>query len=423
MMNLVLLAASVLALILLQITEAWQVAAAGFLLVLAGSIGHQRGWWVWLWAWLRPHLVAFWHWFVNRQRKIEIEEYDLHLGHDVNTGEPVIENLEKMKSIALFAVNGGGKTSALHGHLDWLITHNGPERLQVAISDLKEVDFALWSAIPHLFCPIARTVEQTTEMISLVKAEMENRARLFNMVAGGKTRRLCNDLRRYHKLKKELRLNLPDLPRLFIIFDEISTFTRNTDTLTDLILIGEKGRAYGIQFECSTQYPVKESIPTALREQLPTRLVGAMSSRAYKVAEVYKDDWEGRSLRVGQFFAAIGNNGSSYRVIQSRYVTDRELEENANRLSRGYAPRMWPTAKAADGAAATTATTPYQWQGSDEQKRVMVLQWFEMFKEQPKPTDFVRDFGASRATFYNFGIPALWEESQSNRLRLSKNSA
>src|SRR5690606_17926981 len=147
-----------------------------------------------------------------------------------------------------------------------------------------------------------------------------------------------NDLRRYHKLKHELRLSLPDLPRLFIIFDEISTFTRNADTLSDLVLLAEKGRAYGIQFECSTQYPVKESIPTALREQLPTRLVGAMSSRAYKVAEVFKDDWQGRSLRVGQFFAAIGNNGSSYRVIQSRYVTDRELEENANRLSRGRAP-------------------------------------------------------------------------------------
>lgn len=420
-MNLILLGASVLALILLQVTESWQAAAAGFALVLVGAIGQQRGWWVLVWAWLRPRLVAFWQWLSNRRRTIEIREYDLHFGHDANTGEPVIENLEKAKSIALFAVNGGGKTSALHGHLDWLITHNGPARLQVAISDLKEVDFALWSAIPHLFCPIARTVEQTNELIKLVKAEMDRRSRLFNAVSGGKTRRLCNDLRRYHKLKQELRLNLPDLPRLFIIFDEISTFTRNADTLTDLVLIAEKGRAYGIQYECSTQYPVKESIPTALREQLPTRLVGAMSNRAYKVAEVYKDDWLGRSLRVGQFFAAIGNNGSSYRVIQSRYVTDRELEENANRLSRGRAPLAWPTTQANPNAAATL--TINQWQGSDDQKRVMVLRWFEMLKEPPRANDFVRDFGASRATFYNFGVPALWEEYQSNSLRLSKKSA
>lgn len=420
-MNLVLLGASVLALILLQITEAWQVAAAGFLLVLGGAIGQQRGWWSVVWAWLRPRLVAFWQWLISRRRTVEIQEYDLHLGHDADTGEPVIENLEKTKSIALFAVNGGGKTSTLHGHLDWLITHNSPERLQVAISDLKEVDFALWASIPHLFCPIARTVEQTNELIRLVKAEMERRSKLFNMVASGKTRRLCNDLRRYHTLKQELRLNLPDLARIFIIFDEISTFTRNADTLNDLVLLAEKGRAYGIQFECSTQYPVKESIPTALREQLPTRLVGAMSSRAYKVAEVFKDDWQGRSLRVGQFFAAIGNNGSAYRVIQSRYVTDRELEENANRLSRGHAPKRWPTVQ--DAAATATPSTINQWQGSDDQKRIMVFRWFEMLKEAPKANDFVRDFGASRATFYNFGVPTLWEEYQSNSLRLSKKSA
>src|SRR5690606_29473449 len=137
-----------------------------------------------------------------------------------------------------------------------------------------------------------------------------------------------------------------------------------------------------LQFEWATQYPVKESIPTALREQSPTRLVGAMSRRAYKVAEVYKEDWEGRELRVGQFFAAIGNSGSSYRVIRSRYVTDRELEENANRLSRGRAPLRWPTAKKED-AAATSQTAINQWKGSFEQKRVMVLKWFEMFKDLP----------------------------------------
>ncbi len=188
--------------------------------------------------------------------------------------------------------------------------------------------------------------------------------------------------------------------------------------MNDLVLLAEKGRAYGIQFECSTQYPVKESIPTALREQLPTRLVGAMSSRAYKVAEVFKDDWQGRSLRVGQFFAAIGNNGSSYRVIQSRYVADRELEENANRLSRGRAPLSWPTAKK-DDAAAMTETAINQWKGSFEQKRVMVLKWFEMFKDLPGAEEFVRDFGASRSTYYQFGVPTLWQEHQSKNTSVS----
>lgn len=428
MMNLVLLMASVLALLLLQLTESWQAAALGFAAVLLGAIGQQQGWWLMAWGWLRPHLGQLWQWLINRRYRPEIGEYDLLLGHDVDTGRPIIENLERLKSIGLWSTTGGGKTSALHGHLDWLITHNPPEKLQVAISDLKEVDFALWAAIPHLFCPIARNVEQTNELIRLVKAEMERRSKLFNMVAGGKTRRLCNDLRRYHKLKRELRLSLPDLPRLFIIFDEISTFTRNADTLNDLVRLAEQGRAYGIQFECSTQYPVKESIPTALREQLPTRLVGAMSTRAYKVSEVYKEDWANRKpLQVGQFFAAVGNSGTAYQALQSRYVTDRELEQNANHLSRGRAPLTWPTQRTDGAAGPNRQAAPNQWQGSDEQKRVMVLQWFEMFREPPKPADFVRDFGASRATFYNFGVPALWEEyqtnHQSNRLRLSNKSA
>ena len=47
--------------------------------------------------------------------------------------------------------------------------------------------------------------------------------------------------------------------------------------------------------------------------------------------------------------------------------------------------------------------------------RAMVLQWFEAFQELPTAEDFVRDFGASRSTYYQFnesGVPALWEEHQ-----------
>ena len=350
------------------------------------------------------------NWLRNGRQKEEarlLERYDVLLGRDVDTGEWLFTNLQKIKSVAVWGVNGTGKTSFLHSMVHFIIQYYSPADVRLAFSDLKDgVDFSIYRRLPHLLCPIADNVERTNDLIAVIQDEMRNRSRLFKVVSGGDNMRLCNDLNRYHELKKQGGYHsLPALPRIVAIFEEISTFTRNAETLKDLILIAEKGRAYGIHLICCTQYPKVDSIPGNLREQLNTRIIGSMSRRAYKVAEVYREDWKNRKLAIGQWFMGIGNNGESYQVISSVLIPDGELEAMANEISKGHSEPVWPSLK----QPAQETAVPERWIGSDDDKRQMLLAWFEQFKERPTVEQFQAEFGKSRGTYFNW-VPQLWQE-------------
>ncbi len=391
----------------------WGTVAAGILSALATAVTiflYQSGTLAQMapnaWQWL----AALWNRIRFGMKKEDarlLERYDVLLGRDVDTGEWLFPNLQQIKSTAVWGVNGTGKTSFLHSLVHFIIQHYSPADIRLAFSDLKDgVDFSIYRRLPHLLCPIADNVERTNDLINVIQDEMKSRSRLFKLVSGGDNMRLCNDLNRYHELKKQGGYHsLPELARIVVIFEEISTFTRNAETLKDLILIAEKGRAYGIHLICCTQYPKVDSIPGNLREQLNTRIIGRMSRRAYKVAEVYREDWESRELSIGQWFMGVGNNGESYRVVSSVLIPDGELEAVANEISKGHTEPAWPTIK----QVAEETAVPDRWTGSDDDKRQMVLAWLEQFKERPTPEQFIAEFGAKRRTYFNW-VPQLWQE-------------
>lgn len=287
-------------------------------------------------------------WNAYRPRKRErrhTRPYDVLLGHDLDTALPVIGNLAQMKSIGVWAINGGGKTTMLHAMIAGMAFSHTPDQLQIAISDLKDgMDFSIFRAIPHLFCPIATTSEETLRLIEVIRDETGRRARLFQAAAGnGDMRRLVNDLDRYHQVNREEKLGLPALPRLLVVFDEISTFTRETETLKTLIGIAEKGRAYGVNLVASTQLPKVDSIPRNLKSQLNTRLVGMMASEAdyYQVCDIRQEVYKTHKLERGQWFVSLG--GGEYRAINGLYIPDRDLERLAHQITAGHKEREWPT--------------------------------------------------------------------------------
>lgn len=343
----------------------------------------------------------------RREEVVRLNMYDIALGHDVNSGEWVVRNLKQLKSMAIWGVNGSGKTSFIHSLVHFVISYYTPDLIQLAFSDLKDgVDFFIYRRLPHLFCPIATTVEDTERMIALMEGEMKRRSQLFRSVAVGNSMRLCNDIDRYHTLRDEYgREDLPVLPLVLMVFDEISTFTRRATTLDRLILLAEKGRAYGIFLICATQYPKVESIPSNLREQCPTRFVGRMSPRAYKVADVYKEDWEGMNLKTRQFFASLGTAGADYIVLQGHLVPYAELEEVANAVSEGSTEPDWPDGGHVKKVAERNGRL--QWRGSDDEKLAVLHTWFSQFDECPTLEDWARDISAAPRTYHNW-VPQQW---------------
>lgn len=391
----------------------WQSVAAALvvaLLVALGIVGHVYGWWVRLWDWSRPRLQAFWYWLRHRNKIIERDLYHVYLGYSLITGQDVIANIKQMMGIGLWTVTGGGKSSFLHLLISQLVSNHSAEQVQFAISDLKEIEFSIWDSLPHLFCPIAFTVEEADEMMRLVMAEKERRARLFRLVSSGRVKRVCNNLDRYLALKRQLRLDLPDLPILYVIFDETSVFTRSTVAENNLITLAEQGRAYGIFPVCATQDPTAVSIPPTVRRQLLSRFVGGMPASAYQYADVPKEvHKEYAKPGPGQFFASIGSSGSDYDLIQTPYVKPEEIEAIANALSRGRVPPAWP-----QNVETGAPDAPPQWGGSDEEKRQLLITWFNELQragQKPTPAKFQRRFNVKSAqTYYNYDVRGFWQE-------------
>jgi hypothetical protein len=395
-------------LIALAVTRslAWGVAAA--VLTAVAAWGFTSGWWSTLWAWLKPRLSAFWYWLRNRSETYHAELYRVYLGYSLITGNDIIADIRRMMGIALWTTTGGGKSSVLHLLISQLVSLHTPEQVQFAISDLKKVEMDIWESIPHLFCPIAYTVEETDQMMRLVMAEKDRRAKLFNLVANGRVKRRVQNLEKYHQLKHELGLDLPDLPILYVIFDETSEFVRNTGGEGNMVTLAEQGRAYSIFPISATQNPIAESIPTAVKRQLITRLAGIMPASAYQYADVPKEVHKAHgALTPGQFYISF-NSGTTYDLIQTPLVADKDIEAIANALSRGRIPPAWP-----EKVETKEPDAPEQWSGSDEDKRRLLFAWFDELQQagdKPRPTVFAKRFNVSRQTFSNYQVRELWKE-------------
>ena len=173
-----------------------------------------------------------------------------------------------------------------------------------------------------------------------------------------------------------------------------------------MVKLAKKGRAFGISLIPATQLPNVDAIPTALKSQMTSVFCGYLTnpSHYYKIVETTKEFWEpfyANGKIMGRF---IANIAGQLQIIQSYYVPKRELEDIARQWSQNRSEPEWPkmTTKKTD-------RNPVLWQGSDDEKRAMLLHWFAGFTEMPTFEDFSEKFGASQRTYYNW-VPRTWDE-------------
>lgn len=368
----------------------------------------QNGWLDSVWLRVRPglsQLIGALRDSIKKGDKPKgLGRYDLLLGKDMDTGAWFIVNLEQLKSIAFWAVNGGGKTTFLHWFIHELVKYHSPKEVKLLIGDLKDgLDFGIFKRLPHLAAPIGTTIEEVYSLVWFVQQEMERRAELFK---GLPDDRICNGLERYHTLIDEMGLKAPRLPRLVMIIDEVQVVTENDDvTLKNLTDISRTGRAYGIHLVLSTQSPKVDAIPSILKSQLNTRFVGKMASRGdyFRIADVPKEIYDSRKLSTGQFFVSLGE----WSTVQAFKLPDRELEKTIAEISKGHDTPTWE----AIGAPERVAAVRQDFKGSNAIKRAKTLQFLAKFDEKPTAADFMAEFDVSEPTALKW-INEYWTEKK-----------
>jgi hypothetical protein len=224
--------------------------------------------------------------------------YTVALGHE-KRGQVILDLADAHRAILIGGASGGGKTNGMQAILTQLALKHGPDELQLAIVDTKEVDFSgPWAGLPQLFQPIAHDLDGAAELIERVEAERVKRQAA--MARAG-----VSDWRR-----------LPDPPPLLVLLvDEAADF-QGTVAMDTLTKVARKGRAFGVSVILGTQYPTSKVIDPQIKANLPTAI--AFQCRTGTESKVVIDRTGAEELdRPGLALTFVGGRWRRVQVLRA----------------------------------------------------------------------------------------------------------
>lgn len=352
-------------------------------------LGAEHGWWARGAAGVAQGMVTIWAmmqrlWAGRPQPSQERTLYQVFLGTDEATGQPIIENLESIKSLVFAGTSGFGKTTWAQNFVDGLVNSHNPHEIRLAIGDVKRVSFSPWRNIPHLFCPIAKTKQEHALLVNAVYIEMERRQRLFEVYQD----QFCENLDDYY------RLSGTRLPRLVVLIDELADAIQPGDPAYDtLISLGKMGRFVGIHLFLGTQRPSAKILTGEIMSQIVTLLFTYMpNSREFGVvAMVPQAIYEQATPTPGRFM--IYTTRGQWRFMTVRRESRDAIARRARRLSGRE--RRWPDVRSLPAQALANQT---EWLGDDGHKVEMLRAWAQTLTARPRVKDVMDRYKLSKPT-------------------------
>jgi hypothetical protein len=186
--------------------------------------------------------------------------YLVAVGMDIRRRETMILDLAREhRAILIGGYSGSGKTNLMRSIVLQLAAQQEPGKLQVAVVDVKEVDFSgVYNHLPHLFQPIARDKDSSEQLIERIEGERIRRQAILRKAG-------VTDWRRYNERADD------PMSLLVLVVDEAADFA-GTPVMDTLVKIARKGRAMGISLIIGTQYPTKDVVHPQIKANLSTAI-------------------------------------------------------------------------------------------------------------------------------------------------------
>lgn len=238
------------------------------------------------------------------------------LGEDTY-GEKVYVDLTTMPHLLVAGRTGSGKSVFINTLITTLICKYTPEDLRLIMVDPKQVEFAAYENLPHLFendgepLRIASDAEEAREVLEVTVNEMERR---FELLKEYKAKKISD----YNKVATE------KLPYIVFIVDEFAdlmlmgTASDRREVENKIVRIAQKARAVGIHMILSTQKPLAQIMTTLIKANMPARISFSVTSAGD--SRVILDE--------GGAEALTGNGDMLYRdpVARSEYTRIKRVQ-------------------------------------------------------------------------------------------------
>lgn len=193
------------------------------------------------------------------------------IGKDV-VGNPVVADIAKMPHLLIAGSTGTGKSVGLNALIVSLMMKYSPTELRFVIVDPKQVEFTVFSGIPHmLFDEIIYDAPKTVAMLNWAVKEMETRYTLLNHAA----------VRNIDEYNDQIDPRVEKrLPRIVIIVDEFADLMSvDKKGISDCIArLSAKARAAGIHLILATQRPDVKTIDGTIKSNITSRMAFKVSN-------------------------------------------------------------------------------------------------------------------------------------------------
>ena len=191
-------------------------------------------------------------------------------GRDVS-GEPVVADLARMPHLLIAGTTGSGKSVCIAALVTCLVMNNTPDELRMALLDPKMVELARFNGLPHIFGKVETALDRMLGVLQWALMEMDRRYRLLEEAH-------ARDVLSYNA--KQAKKNLPGLPRIVVLIDELADLMMTAPDQTEhsLIRLAQMARATGMHLVVATQRPSTDVITGLIKANFPARLAFTVAS-------------------------------------------------------------------------------------------------------------------------------------------------
>ena len=235
------------------------------------------------------------------------------IGYDARG--PIIQPLHKLGHILVGGMTGSGKSNWLQALLLTLLSTNTPDDLQLVFIDPKRLESVFWENDPHLFQPIAHTLDEATRAMRAVMLEVERRERMLSASL--------------ERSVESFNAHQPNrtLPALLAAIDEFLDLAEEGGPRSEfyslLVRNANRARAVGVRFVLCATNPKSEVMNTSLRGACSTRI--AFRVREVSQSRTILDATGAEQLPAvpGRMLACLPDRGTV--ELQAPFVSDEML--------------------------------------------------------------------------------------------------
>jgi len=260
------------------------------------------------------------------------------LGKDI-VGDLITADLSRLPHLLIAGTTGSGKSVCMNALVMSLMYNASPDDVKLLMIDPKQVEFNIYSGIPHLLVPVVSDPLKAAGALGWAVNEMEHR---YSRISEQNVR----DVDSYNNIAA-MQDDLQHMARIVIFIDELSDLmmVAPSDVEDSIQRIAQKGRAAGMHLVVATQRPSVDVITGVIKSNLPGRIALSVASQIDSRTIINSMGAE-QLLGNGDMLFSINGGNNAVRV-QGCFVSDGEVQKvvsfvkNQENAGEGYDNQVW----------------------------------------------------------------------------------